>query len=225
MSKLLITTRADNNVDYIAELTHPLFKDYAERCGADFLVLDNIAPAEGDDNVAVYRIMQHYDLHDTYERILCLDTDIIINKNSPNIFDYVPEDKIGCTLEDTVITERIKDRREAIEHVQKKWKDIGWKSNYINSGVFLTSRMHRDIFQSVDGEYWTGRGSDDIHLGYQIHKNGYEIFRLPFQYNHTGLYSEARGGGHDRMNSYFLHYAGGKQIKEELFYDWNRIYG
>jgi len=214
--KLLITTRADSSVEYYSKYTHEIFKNYAKKCNADFLVLDHEPPVIADDgNPASFRIMKQYDLHDEYDRILSLDSDIVITPHAPNIFQYVPEDKIASTFEDTVIEERINDRKGAIKNIQEKWEDIGWEKNYINSGVFVTSKMHRDIFQPVDGKYWTGEGSDDIHLGYQIHKLGYEIFELPFQFNHTGLYSEQRGGGHRRVDSYFIHYAGSGG-KEEL---------
>ena len=225
MQKLLITTRADSSIEYYTKYTHPIIKEYAKKCNADFLILDEDAPAEGDDNRAVYRIMQQYDLHDEYDRILCLDSDIIITPHAPNIFEYVPEDKIGSILEDTVTVERIQDRRSAIKNVQEHWENIGWKENYIQTGVFLTAKMHRDIFQPVDGQYWTGRGSDDIHLGYQIHKLGYEIFEIDFKYNHTDLYSQSRGGGYSRNNSYFVHYAGSLGSKKMLIEHWKNIYG
>ena len=225
MSKLLITTRADDSIEYYTKYTHPIIMEYAKKCNADFMILDESAPAEGDDNKAAYRIMQQYDLHDHYDRILCMDSDIIINPHAPNIFELVPDDKIGSILEDTVLDDRIADRREAIKNVQKYWKDIGWEENYIQTGVILTSSTHKDIFQPVDGEYWSGRGSDDIHIGYQIHRLGHSLFELPFQYNHTGLYSEPRGGSHDRAKSYFVHYAGGSGCKELLVQDCIKLYG
>jgi len=33
--KLLITTRADSGVQEYADISHPIFKDYAEKVGAD----------------------------------------------------------------------------------------------------------------------------------------------------------------------------------------------
>ena len=73
--KLLITTRADETVKGWAELTHPIFKNYADRVGADFTTLDeslNCSEASTGigDGLWHFRIMKHYDLHDTYDRIL-----------------------------------------------------------------------------------------------------------------------------------------------------------
>ena len=60
--------------------------------------------------------------------------------------------------------------------IQDEWGDIGWKKKYINSGVFVTSKMHRDIYLPFEGKYWTSHGSDDIHMGYMIKHLNYEIF-------------------------------------------------
>ena len=223
--KCLITTRADDNVKWLSDITHPVFKEYAKMCNADFMVLDHDPPIMSWDNRPHFRITKHYDLHEEYDRILHLDTDIIINRNAPNIFEYVPEDKIGCVLEDWGRDERIKDRQGMMRDIQDEWGDIGWKKKYINSGVFVTSKMHRDIYLPFEGKYWTSHGSDDIHMGYMIKHLNYEIFELPYQYNHTGTYSESWNGSPNRMESYFLHYAGGEGIKRELVRDFDIIYG
>ena len=44
--KLLITTRADSKVKGWAALTHPIFKDYAKKVGADFMLLDETLNCE-----------------------------------------------------------------------------------------------------------------------------------------------------------------------------------
>jgi lipopolysaccharide biosynthesis glycosyltransferase len=223
--KLLITTRADDTVKYLSDLTHPVFREYAKYCNADFMILDHEPPVFSDDNMPHFRIMKHYELHEEYDRILHLDTDIIINTNAPNIFEVVPEEKIGCILEDWGREERIKDRREMIKSIQEEWDDIGWKEKYINSGVLLTSKIHKDIYQPFEGKYWTGDGSDDIHMGYMIKNLNHEIFELPYQFNHTGTYSEAWNGSPNRLDSFFLHYAGSRGIKDDLFRDYDKIYG
>jgi lipopolysaccharide biosynthesis glycosyltransferase len=223
--KLLVTTRSDENIKWISDLTHPILKEYADKCGADFMVLDQEPPVMSWDNRPHFRIMKHYELHETYDRIVQLDTDILINKNAPNIFEIVPEDKIGCVFEDWGREQRIKDRRGMMEDIQKEWDDIGWKDKYIQTGVFLTSKIHRDIFQPYKGEYWIGHGSDDLHLGYMIKYLNYDIFELSYHYNHTGTYSESWNGSPNRLDSHFLHYSGSEGIKREILIDYERMYG
>ena len=87
--KLLITTRADNNISDWVELTHPIIRKYADKVKADFLVLDedlNCDEAKSGIGLGVYqyRIMKHYDLHDEYDRILSFDTDMLLSPNCPS---------------------------------------------------------------------------------------------------------------------------------------------
>ena len=59
-----------------------------------------------------------------------------------------------------------------------------------------------------------GFGIDDIHLGYQIHKMGFEIQELPFQWNHMTMFSEGWNGYANRFDSYIIHYAGAGTFDE-----------
>jgi len=223
--KYLITTRSDKSIKWLSDITHPPLKEYAKFCNADFMVLDHEPPVRSWDGHPHHRIMKHYELHEEYDRILHLDTDIIVNKNVPNIFEYVPYEKIGSVLEDTGREERIKDRKQSMKEIQDAWGDIGWTKNYIQTGVFLTSKMHRDIYQPFEGKYWTLTCSDDVHLSYMIKYLNHEIFELPYQFNHTGTYSEPWNSSANRLDSYFLHYSGGEAIKKELLRDFKKIYG
>ena len=103
--KLLITTRADAACTEWAELMYPIFTRYAQKVKADFTILDevfNCPEAAGGigNGVYQYRIMKQYDLHEQYDRILHLDSDMLLSPNCPNLFDVVPYDKIGTIFED-----------------------------------------------------------------------------------------------------------------------------
>ena len=204
--KLLITTRADSGIQDWIDISHPIFKKYAKKVGADFIVLDHVTDCETGDGRWHYRIMKHYDLHEDYDRILHLDTDILLTPQCPNIFEIVPYDCIGVVLEDK--GSRAHARFNSIISVQKKFGDIGWRSGYINTGTFLTSKCHKDIYQKINGEYWMGWGSDDVHLAYLIHGFRYKIFELPYQFNHMTMFSDPWNGNKHRYDSYAIHYAG-----------------
>tara|TARA_B100000315_G_scaffold51275_1_gene45785 strand:+ start:1438 stop:2160 length:723 start_codon:yes stop_codon:yes gene_type:complete len=197
------------------EITMPIIQKYAESVGADLVYLSESSECEIGDGRWHYRILELYNLYDRYDRILNLDADILINKNCPNLFEVVPYDNIGSVLEDK--GSRKDHRRELIKDVQKKHGDVGWISGYINTGVFLTSRVHRDIFQRIDGHFWTGSGFDDVHLGYNIHKHGYEIFEMDYRYNHMTMFSEKWNGKVNRLNSYIIHYAGAGIFEKRLY--------
>jgi lipopolysaccharide biosynthesis glycosyltransferase len=204
--KLLLTTRADSGVQDWINLTHPIFEKYAKRVGADFIVLNHKSDCDHGDGKWHYRIMKHYDLHDEYDRILHFDTDIILKPDCPNLFEIVPYDSIGTILEDK--GSRRGARHHTIREIQNKFGNVGWTEDYINTGTFLTSKCHRDIYQKINNEYWIGWGFDDAHLGYNINKLGYKVKELHYKYNHLTMFSEPWNNHANRFDSHVIHYAG-----------------
>jgi len=208
---LLVTTRADAVCANWVELTHPIIRRYAERIGADFIVLDEAVDCEEavggiGNGVYQYRIMKHYDLHEEYDRILHLDTDMLLTPNCPNLFEEVPYDHIASIYED--IGSRQPQRVQCMLNAQQQFGDIGWREKYINTGVFVTSEVHRDIYQKIDGKYFVDWGTDDIHIGYLINKYGYKVKELGYHYNHMTMFSEEWNNSACRFDSHIIHYAG-----------------
>lgn len=205
--KLLVATRADKDFSELTRITHPILQGYASKCGADFMVLEEpMTDASSDRNNKHYRIMHQKELHQEYDRILHLDSDLLVTPDCPSLFNIVPQDKIGTIYEDK--GSRRVDRASRIYSAQVKWGDIGWREGYINTSVFLTSRQHADIFQKQQGEYWEDNGVDDVLLGYNIVQQKHQVFELPYQYNHMSMFSEAWNGHADRKKSHIIHYAG-----------------
>jgi len=218
MKKLAIITRSDETVKEWTELTHPLFKKYADKCGADFIILSGKAPFLDLDNQPHYRLLKVYQMLETYDRILHLDTDMIINKNCPNIFEEVPENMIGSIYED--VGTRTPDRRARIAHIQKCWGDVGWKTGYTNAGTILLSKEHRDVFLPHNNEFWVAAGTADLHMSYNIHKYDLKVHQLDYKWNHMTMFSEEWNDNADRFDSHIIHYAGRgvfdeNQISEE----------
>ena len=221
----LVVTRADSKIKEMTDLTHPIIKKFADEWGADFSVLSHDPPFLTDDKLPHYRILKVKELLDTYDRVVVIDSDVVINKNCPNLFEVVPKEKIGVIYEDK--GSRRPARHKVIKDIQKKFGDIGWKENYINDGVIVISREHRIIFEPINQQYWTGWGSDDGHFGYQINKHKIPVHELSFRFNHMSMFSEPWNNRADRRKSYILHYAGGK-IKNRIHtikQDIRHIYG
>jgi hypothetical protein len=131
---------------------------------------------------------------------------MLINKNCPNIFDEVPEDMIGIIYED--VGNRAHDRRNKIQLIQQMWGDVGWTQNYTNAGTFVLSKQHKDIFLPHNNNFWTGPGTADLHMSYNIHKYGFKVKELSFKWNHMTMFSEEWNDNADRFESYIIHYAG-----------------
>ena len=196
---LAVVTRAKDDYD-LAPLTQPLLDAYAERCGADFIVINEERIKAGDYS---YEILQCQELFDTYERILSLDSDMIVTPECPDLFKLVPQDCVGTVCEDKYA--RRNDRRGWMRKAQEAWGDIQWTRGYINTGVFLCSRMHREIFDRKGRPLWMDFGFDDVFLGYRIREQGFKVFELPYEFNHMSMFSEI---GSNWLKSHIIHYAG-----------------
>jgi len=228
--KYLITTRSDDTVKHMADISHPLIKEYAKKVNADFLILDHVPESDTFDKRPHFRIMKHYDLHSEYDRILHLDTDMLLMPNCPNLFEFVPYNNIGTTLEDKGTRKQA--RLGSIRKVQRKFGFINWSEQYINTGTILTSKCHKEIYQKINNEYWTGFGSDDVHLGYLIKKYNFKIMELPYHFNHMTMFSEPWNNNPDRFDSYIIHYAGAgifdvniNDKYEQMKADYEKVYG
>jgi len=81
-SKNLVITFYGPELASLAKFTHPTMRTYADRIGADFLAVPERQP--------------DYQSLGDYERILMLDTKIVIRDDAPSLFNVVPEGWIGA---------------------------------------------------------------------------------------------------------------------------------
>jgi hypothetical protein len=204
--KTVMITRSDEGIKGMTDVTHPLLKSYARKFGMDFINLSDEPKLYTEDNRPHYRILEVKSILEDYDRALLIDSDTVITPNCPNIFDEVPVDCIGSVFEDK--GSRLGARRSFISEVQRAWGDIGWTSGYTNAGVFVLSKEHSNIFDSVDGNYWLGNGSADVHMAYQANKLGHKIHELSYRWNHMTMFSEPWNGNPSRFDSHIIHYAG-----------------
>lgn len=197
--KRAVVTRAKDGYD-LAAVTHPILKDYARRCKADFIVIN-------EEKIKCshfsFELFQCYDFFDTYKRILVIDTDVLVTPSCPDLFEIVPENYIGTIYEDKY--NRKRDRWGWIRKIQQAYGDVGWKKGYINTGIILFSKCHRSVLTYEKAKVWDDLGYDDVQIGYNIQKYKYPIFELSYKFNHMGMFSEV---GKNRLKSYLIHYAG-----------------
>lgn len=233
--KYLVCSRADDNIKEMTDLTFPFIKEYAHKCGADFQILDKPwkdSASHHGNGFYHYRIMWLGELLQEYDRILHLDADVLVRSNCPSLFDYVYENYIGSVNE--VAGTRRYDRIGRLEKAWHKWPHITDQPviNYINTGVFIVSKRHADIFSDINGEYWAESGFDDLHLRITIKKGKHEIQWLSHRFNHMTMFSEPWNNNADRFGSDIIHYAGNgvfspekcKNKIEQIKHDIERFY-
>ena len=206
--KLALVTRSDDSFSEIASLSHPILRKYADRIGADFVSLGKKFDAPNLDKLGSshYRIFALYDLFNEYERIISMDTDVLISPMCPDLFKLIDKGCIGTVYED--MGSRKDDRRNRIRLVQERWGNVGWSRGYLNTGVFVCSKQHAKIFQTNNGKYWEDLGYDDVHLGWMIHNLKMVVSPLHYSYNHQSMFSEPWNGSPDRLDSFIIHYSG-----------------
>jgi len=185
------------------KLVEPFFNAYADRVGADLLVLKELPydlPSPHWAKFSIYELLKKQ-----YNRIAFIDADILIRPDTPNIFDVVPEEQLGIFNEGTYTP-----RAMCIHEVKKvfnvplpRWNG----KDYYNTGVMVVSRDHRHIFR-VDEDIKPLRNSfgEQTYLNMKIMSSDVKIFSLPFKFNRMSMMDRIIGVS--RLDSYFVHYAG-----------------
>lgn len=225
----LIATVSDEKVSGYNKITLPIIREYAERCGAEFMNLTE--PYDGGPGMWNYRTLVFAKLLNKYGTILYMDSDILINKGCPNIFDVVPVGKMAGVFED--VGSRKKERRERIKKINDFYGDIGeWNSGFMNGGFYVVWPKNHWMFHKINGKLWGNPGFDSGHFSYQIGAYKIPFHNLGYKWNHMTMFSEPWNGKADRFKSYIIHYAGkgifDKDVKtknEQIAKDAEKIYG
>ena len=207
--KRLIIARASSEAEEYAKISHPIFRNFAYKCNADFMVLTTVGPDANfttDKGRMFYRTFKSADFLKIYDRILILDSDMLLSPNCPNIFDEVPADMLGVVMEDKGT--RADSRLSRMQDAQRTFGDIGWSSGYPNSGFMIFSKGHENIFSDINGHYWEKMGFDCVHMGYNIKKYNIPYIDLGYRWNHMTMFSEEWNGFPNRFESNVIHYAG-----------------
>lgn len=130
--RLVLTGCATNHA--MLESSADTHIKYAIRCQADFLCMDQRAH---DAGVAIARPhfvkLYMFELFQRYDRILWLDADTLVAPTAPNIFDEVPEDKIGAWCQ------------EYDFYNDEGRGRIKYRHGYFNSGVLLVPKCSREF--------------------------------------------------------------------------------
>jgi len=193
-AKAVVTIAVGNEYSKMAELTHPPMQKYAERIGAEFIVIDSFDRSSQTPHFAKFRL---YDLLDAYQRILYIDTDALMTPNCPDLFQLVPENQLGVFLEE----DEAEPTRRTLEVQKICGKVDGWTGKYFNSGVMVLSSSHRAMFSpgfqqnSLPIEY------EQAQLNWNAQKLGIPIFNIGRRFNHIVWELDA-----SRYSSFIIHY-------------------
>jgi hypothetical protein len=218
MDRAVVTLSIDFGA--VSEITHPTLRAYAEKIGADFVVLDE---KKVSTKYLQYEKFQLFDLFSKYKRILYLDSDITIRPDCPDLFELVPEHKLGLFNEG-----RYADMTEVMRDACKRYKTglPKWERQSYNTGVMVLSRLHRQIFKKPDEEYDVFGSPVGVYhyeqpyLNLKVISEGYVVQELSHKFNRMSILDRPTGENH--LDAYIVHYAGCprehciKLIKDDL---------
>lgn len=203
---LVFTISIGNHYSKVSKLTLPSIKEYAEKIDADFL---NITEHNDDYITQKWNKFYIYELLNKYKRVLYLDSDLIIREDCPNLFDVVPENKLGMFNEGKY-SPRFEYLRQASEYYKEPMK--AWKGNFYNSGVMVISRIHKSIFKMPSGIDYVE--TDQPYINLRIVNDEVKMLDLHYNFNRMDILDTVCGIS--RLNSYIVHYAG---APKEIVFD------
>lgn len=224
MDNAVVTITTGDLYNKIARITHPFLKKYADRIGADFLVMDNDRQYQ----------LPHYlklDLHEVlkkYKRVLYIDTDILVRRDAPNIFEVVPETELGI-FEEGQFAERAIGMYQFLS--EEGVPGNIWNKKYYNTGVMVLSQMHAPLF--IQPPKQKDHFKEQTYLNLLIALFGPKIHNLHYKWNRMWMMDKITG--EERFDCHFMHYAGLTEVYPEERYlkvmeddldvwnrDWNR---
>lgn len=211
----VITT--DTGIESFLELTENSLRTYASNIGAEFVKITepylNLRPHKSDYKYGRFEKLQSWYYFDRYDRILRLDSDILIHPECPDLFSMVPPDKVGVVFENQDCGLRHKRHNMFLQRNNQTQQAMGyidgWSYDHFNSGVILASSCHADLWeppeeeelQKIDNIY---RLREQCHVNWRLQSLKFPVERLSYKYNHCGMFRN-RG---PRTQSYVAHYAG-----------------
>lgn len=186
-----------------------LWKDYAEKNNFDLIViteaLDNSPKAQSRSPAwQKCLILSNPDIQ-RYDRVVWVDSDILINPGSPDICKNVPIDKVGAV--DSYATPNREDYRLVLERLYEHWsrngipfineltatdfhRNFGLDEEFesvVQTGVIVLSpKYHRELLESVYHNY---EDKGPAYWNYEMRPLSYEIlknkceFWLPPKFN------------------------------------------
>tara|TARA_Y100000361_G_C11149848_1_gene340380 strand:- start:41 stop:721 length:681 start_codon:yes stop_codon:yes gene_type:complete len=185
-------------------------KKYANKFGADYFCLDNTNWL-GNDYAPTFHKLYIYELFNKYDKIFYLDSDAIITKICPNIFEY---HKVSAVLDDAIHT----------PSGEKRWKrklkihNLPETHKYFCAGVILFDKEFIDKTEL----YWKEELKNWKDVKNAQHDQSVLNVLVSKYYGEYNIL-ESDWGSWMKNGKYINHYAGPTQTSEwteEKFLKW-----
>lgn len=200
--RVIVTSVIGKKYQDLWDLTGPTVEHYADRIGADILVLEN-----NPHNATAHwvKFALHNILKDMYRRAIWVDADLIIRDDAPDLFEMVPDNQLGAFNEG-----RYTQRAIAIYEAMFKYKVElpKWdRTSYFNTGVLVVSQEQRHLFNDPEGiQQQRYNFGEQTYLNLRILQREVAVCELPPSMNRMSCMDQITGIS--RLASHIVHYAG-----------------
>lgn len=207
--KALVTLAID--FDTCFRLSEPLFQDFANRHGYDYLPIRDrkincqLQWRKSRCNLHLEKF-QIGELLAHYDRVLYFDADILVSSQCPDIAELVPEDSLGVVEDPS--GELWWKRHAEIERMEKRFGKLPeWDQRYFNAGMMMLSSRHRELLTFNRKRLLPGRWPDQTALNYFSAQWSLQKTFLDPKFN---FLPGSKGWEQDqvRRNAMVIHYAG-----------------
>ena len=195
------------------------FKRYADKCGADLHFITNTTQRWW--GLERFRLEEYCK---KYKRMMLIEPDCVFKDGTPDLFDIVPEEKVGIFNDYSVIDHDHNwftllrsdlHRRLNIDDATTQ-KMIGNKT-YYNGGVVVCSNAHSGMWAYPREEVEPIHVVDQFVVEYNIFYNGYDVLELDKKFNFQSWFPDFET---QKKDAYIIHYSSSKnkldQIKRDL---------
>lgn len=123
-----------------------------------------------------------------YDRVLCVDSDMILSREMPNIFDLYPTGFFYAVLDGANGDKYCFHRADEMMAVQSMLGSINWTYGYYNAGFMLMENQHAKIFEDSNYKMFL-RFSDQTKINYFLRKYNFPHKNLSRQFNSMAINS------------------------------------
>jgi len=181
MRKALVTVAIGDYFRKMARISYPGMLKYAMRTGAEMLVFtDPVYDQHQFDKMrACAEALKRFD------RILYMDVDCLIHEECPDLFELVPQDRLGAMDEGRHATDEQRSVHAGLMRTAAVAYGMEETSEFHNTGVLVASRQHASAFhvpKVVEMPY----GEQPLFNlncaanGIQLHDIGPDFNRMPY---------------------------------------------
>jgi len=176
----------------------------------------------------VCKIVVVYNLLEQYDKVMWLDDTNVISPFAPNLFNVVPENKIGALVipRDCGLNDSLHDFKFLLKHRSVAIKDV-----YYNTGVMVIPKIYRNIFnfESVlkDSDLFQSPYPTQCWQNYLMNTHNCDVFdiscmynMMPCVYHYDPKYNEITDISHlyqELLKYHIVHFTGFHKHREMLY--------